>query len=271
MKTPQWAPIITRQPAGVRSVALTFDDGPHPDTTPAILELLRRHDATATFFFSGVRAAEYPDLVARTVEAGHAVYGHGWVHLNLERADRATILGDMERVEGLLRSFRPTPSTYLVRLPYNAGVRRRNAHDAARDFHPDPRFAWWSISTLDWLLARRCPDAAELARRCAAVGAELAGLPTLPGALVLMHEAPFGAEGELAPGVACTLLPQVLDALDRRGLKAGAIEIEPSVAASRSLGRHRDADVAIRSLPAAARHSVLERMKKKLIGRLSAS
>src|ERR1700743_3828150 len=138
MKTPQWAPILTRQPAGVRNVALTFDDGPHPDTTPAILDVLRRHDGTATFFFSGVRAAEYPDLVARTVAAGHAVYGHGWAHLNLERADRSTIIRGMERVEELLRSFRPTPSTYLVRLPYNAGVKNRTAHDAARSFHPDP-------------------------------------------------------------------------------------------------------------------------------------
>jgi peptidoglycan/xylan/chitin deacetylase (PgdA/CDA1 family) len=265
MKTPQWAPILTRQPAGVRNVALTFDDGPHPDTTPAILDVLRRHDGTATFFFSGVRAAEYPDLVARTVAAGHAVYGHGWAHLNLERADRSTIIRGMERVEELLRSFRPTPSTYLVRLPYNAGVKNRTAHDAARSFHPDPRFAWWSISTLDWLLARRCADAAELTRRCAAVGAELAGLHTLPGAVVLMHEAPFGAEGELAPQVARTLLPHVVDALERRGLKAGALEIEPApLAGSRSVARCRDADVAIRSLPAAARPSLLDRMKKKL-------
>jgi len=269
MKTLQWVPVIARQPIGMRQVALTFDDGPHPETTPAILELLRRHDGTATFFFSGVRAAEHPGLVARTVDAGHAVYGHGWGHINLERADRATIKGEMERVEALLQSFRPTPSTYLVRLPYNAGVRRRNAHDAARSFHPDPRFAWWSISTLDWLLARRCADVAELTRRCAAVGAELAGLPTLAGALVLMHEAPFGAEGDLAPQVARTLLPQVLDALDRRGLKAGAIDVEPAPAAKlRSLPHCPGADVAIKSLPAAARHTLLEKVKSKLHSRI---
>jgi peptidoglycan/xylan/chitin deacetylase (PgdA/CDA1 family) len=272
MNTLQWAPVITRQPAGVRRVGLTFDDGPHPETTPAVLELLRRHDGKATFFFTGERVALYPALVAATVDAGHAVYGHGWRHINLERAPLSTIVGEMERVESALRCFRPTPSTYLVRLPYNAGVRRHHVHEAARSFHPDPRFAWWSISTLDWLLARRCPDVAELRRRCLAVGVELATLPGLPGALVLMHEAPFGAEGDLALDVARTLLPQVLAALDRRGLKAGAIEIEPLAAeTSREFGNYPDADMTIKSLPAAARYSLLERAKMKLYSRIRAS
>src|SRR5690242_1573529 len=98
----RWRPVIHQQPPGIREVALTFDDGPHPATTPALLDLLRRHGVKATFFFTGIRAAAHRDLVARTVEEGHAVYGHGWDHTNFEHAPASEILESMERVEALL-------------------------------------------------------------------------------------------------------------------------------------------------------------------------
>lgn len=71
--------VVTDEPV----VALTFDDGPDPDSTPAVLDLLDRHGAKATFFMLGQRAAEHPRLVNRAVEAGHAVATHGWEHRSL--------------------------------------------------------------------------------------------------------------------------------------------------------------------------------------------
>lgn len=57
-------------------VALTFDDGPAPDHTPQVLEMLARHEAHATFFLIGDRAATHPDLVRRIRSAGHEVGNH---------------------------------------------------------------------------------------------------------------------------------------------------------------------------------------------------
>jgi peptidoglycan-N-acetylglucosamine deacetylase len=57
-------------------VALSFDDGPHPVFTPRVLDILRQHDAQATFFLIGDRALRHPELVARIKAAGHEVANH---------------------------------------------------------------------------------------------------------------------------------------------------------------------------------------------------
>ena len=78
-----------------RIVALTFDDGPHPDDTPPVLDLLARHGARATFFVVGRRARQWPDLVARMASEGHAIGNHSWDHASFRllnrRARRAQI------------------------------------------------------------------------------------------------------------------------------------------------------------------------------------
>lgn len=61
-------------------VALTVDDGPDPRWTPALLDLLARHDVPATFFLIGARSAEHPRLAARIAAAGHAVGNHSMHH-----------------------------------------------------------------------------------------------------------------------------------------------------------------------------------------------
>jgi peptidoglycan/xylan/chitin deacetylase (PgdA/CDA1 family) len=66
----------TSEPA----VAFTFDDGPDPETTPRVLDLLARHGAHATFFVVGCRAAEHPELVRRIVAEGHALGSHTYEH-----------------------------------------------------------------------------------------------------------------------------------------------------------------------------------------------
>lgn len=66
-----------------RTVALTFDDGPDPEWTPKLLDVLKRHGAKATFFAVGARVAEYPDLARRIVDEGHELGNHTYAHVDL--------------------------------------------------------------------------------------------------------------------------------------------------------------------------------------------
>jgi peptidoglycan/xylan/chitin deacetylase (PgdA/CDA1 family) len=216
-------PIIRRQPAGVNTVALTFDDGPSPASTPYLLRELDRTGGKATFFLSGIRVAAHPGLAAEIVAAGHDIYGHGWEHVNLEHAGADAALAAVRRVEALLATLRPTPTPYLIRLPYNAGCQRGWMHRAMRQVHPDVRFASWSFSTRDWQLAEGCDNFSAVARRCEAVADELGGLADLPGTIVLLHEEPFGASGHLAGSVASALLPAIFERIATRGLRLGVI------------------------------------------------
>lgn len=104
-----------RLPEG-SGVALTFDDGPHPELTPSILDLLADRGATATFFCLGKRVEENPALVKRIVDEGHSVGSHSHTH----RATRD--LGPLELARDLRRGHRAVEraigrSTRLFRPP----------------------------------------------------------------------------------------------------------------------------------------------------------
>ncbi len=93
-------------------IALTFDDGPHPEYTPRLLDILQRHDAHATFFMVGESAQQYPHLVQRVAEAGHTIGNHGWDHASFPLLTGAQRREQMRRCERALapygeRVFRP--------------------------------------------------------------------------------------------------------------------------------------------------------------------
>ncbi|WP_250007237.1 polysaccharide deacetylase family protein [Actinoplanes sp. M2I2] len=102
--------------------ALTFDDGPHPGTTPELLEVLRRHRAKATFFLIGERVTAYGDLVEQIVADGHEIANH------LMRDERSVRLPDdrfrrdlaevSRRLEayGPVRWFRPGSGFFTPRM-----------------------------------------------------------------------------------------------------------------------------------------------------------
>jgi peptidoglycan/xylan/chitin deacetylase (PgdA/CDA1 family) len=227
-------PIIRRQPAGVNTVALTFDDGPSPASTPHLLRELERAGGRATFFLTGVRVAAHRSLAAEIVAAGHDVYGHGWEHVNLEHAGADAAVAAAERVEAWLAALRPTPTPYLIRFPYNAGYQRGWMHRAMQRFHPDIHFASWSFSTRDWLLAEGSDDMRAVTRRCEAVADEVGSLADLPGTIVLLHEDPFGAAGHLSASVARILLPEILERIAARGLQLDVIRADGARPASRA-------------------------------------
>ena len=72
--------VISRGNTGGNDVALTFDDGPSEFTTVKILDLLDRHSVKATFFVSGVNAAQFPDLICEIIRRGHSIGNHSYSH-----------------------------------------------------------------------------------------------------------------------------------------------------------------------------------------------
>lgn len=95
-------------------VALTFDDGPHPDYTPRILEVLARHQAHATFFMVGQAAERYPDIVREVANAGHAIGGHSWTHRSFRTLPGAERRRQMRACEQILAPY----GQLLCRPPY---------------------------------------------------------------------------------------------------------------------------------------------------------
>ena len=92
-----------------RSVYLTFDDGPIPESTPFILQTLAEFDAKATFFMVGDNVRKYPDLYRQIVAAGHQVGNHTYHHLGGFKHLAKTYIEDTERANDLIGShlFRP--------------------------------------------------------------------------------------------------------------------------------------------------------------------
>src|SRR5262249_47452467 len=93
-----FADAIVRGPEGVRGVALTFDDGPDPETTKEVLDVLERRGVKATFFVIGAKAAKHPEMVRAIVERGHEVGVHSFAHdrlFSLRGAKR--VRADLER------------------------------------------------------------------------------------------------------------------------------------------------------------------------------
>jgi peptidoglycan/xylan/chitin deacetylase (PgdA/CDA1 family) len=98
-------------------VALTFDDGPHPETTPRLLDLLRARNLRATFFLIGRECAAFPELLVRERAEGHELGNHTWTHPHLTRLETAEQINELERTSGIIEQVageRPV----LMRPPY---------------------------------------------------------------------------------------------------------------------------------------------------------
>jgi peptidoglycan/xylan/chitin deacetylase (PgdA/CDA1 family) len=106
-------PVISRGSSGRRAVALTFDDGPDPLTTPELLSLLGKHGVTATFFVNGGRAARHPGLTAEILSRGHTLGNHSYSHdlLGAFRGARA-MAREIESTQAVLRAAGVTALAY---------------------------------------------------------------------------------------------------------------------------------------------------------------
>ncbi|NSW95019.1 MAG: polysaccharide deacetylase family protein [Bacteroidales bacterium] len=92
-----------------KQICLTFDDGPHPETTPEILQILKRHNIKAVFFCRGDTAERYPGLVQEIISEGHLTGNHGYSHLDGWKTPAGKYTDDVERASLFVPSvlFRP--------------------------------------------------------------------------------------------------------------------------------------------------------------------
>ena len=187
------------------AVALTFDDGPHPKGTPAMLEVLAAHGATATFFMVGEQVNRSPRLAAEVVAAGHRVAVHGHRHRNLLRLTPRQIADDLDRARAAIEDTTATRPT-LHRAPY--GIYSWAAIAAVRQRGWTPLL--WSRWGRDW--ARRATPESITAK----VTEDLRA-----GDVLLLHDADdYSARGSHER--TAKALPRVLEAIAAAGLAATA-------------------------------------------------
>lgn len=174
-------------------VRLTFDDGPHPAVTPAVLDRLAVVNHRAAFFLVGNRVATAPHVAAAVRAAGHVVGNHTFAHERAAWTDADAAHDDLRRCQDLL------PDATHFRPPF--GRLTPGLWRAARRL--GLVLAGWSLDARDWR-CRTAADAAACADRVAAAAR--------PGDVILLHDDhPF----------VLPLLDVLLPALARRGLLGG--------------------------------------------------
>jgi peptidoglycan/xylan/chitin deacetylase (PgdA/CDA1 family) len=145
-----YGPTIFRERGAGKRVALTYDDGPNPEQTPRLLELLDRHDAKATFFLMGKWAEREPGLIRETVARGHAIGNHTQTHVTMPAHGADRIREELRRcraaVEASGETFSTVDGAALMRPPY--GRRRPGTLRTMREEGYVP--VTWSITCYDW-------------------------------------------------------------------------------------------------------------------------
>jgi peptidoglycan-N-acetylglucosamine deacetylase len=193
------ASYVVKGRPGRRRVALTFDDGPGPDTN-RILAILSRHDTKATFFNLGEGIAKYPELARKTLREGHVVGGHTSAHARMGALSRRD-QGEQLRLQDAAFAAAGLPAPRLFRPPYGSFDSTTRSLLAERG----SLMVLWSVDTADFgspgpdVIVHRALDDAE------------------PGAIILLHDGPDSRPHTVAA------LPRILRGLRARNLESVTI------------------------------------------------
>jgi peptidoglycan-N-acetylglucosamine deacetylase len=175
-------------------IAMTFDDGPHPQLTPKLLDLLKDRGIRATFYVIGANVEKYPEIVKRMVAEGHEVGNHTWNHPSLTKLSTARVKSEMDRTtRAITDASGITPVT--MRPPYGATNTALN-----RRMHEEFGLPviMWSVDPRDWRYRNSSRVASHIIEN------------TKSGDIVLAHD--------IHPTTVAAM-PRTLDALKARGFQ----------------------------------------------------
>jgi len=184
---------LMRGDPNVKAVALTFDDGPHPQFTPKILAILKKYDVRATFFVVGKMAAKYPELVKMEAAAGNVVGNHTYNHVNLTRIPVSMVEQEWQRGSDIIKRILGTRPVFC--RPPGGDYDKDVINSAAAH----------GLTTVLWT-----DDPGDYAKPGDKVIAERVLRRIDNGGIVLLHD-----------GVQQTIdvLPQIIESLQKRGFK----------------------------------------------------
>ena len=190
-------PIQTRLPTRERAVALTFDDGPSPQTTPLVLASLRERGVKATFFVLGDAVDRSPELLRQIVAEGHVVGVHAYRHRPFVGRSLGSLRDEIRRTrEAIARACPAATVPVLLRPPH--GFKSLRALRAARRM--GCRLVAWNLDARDYRERDPVRIAANVTERLR------------PGSIVLLHDGPDNA----ATADALALLLPALQTRDYR-------------------------------------------------------
>jgi peptidoglycan/xylan/chitin deacetylase (PgdA/CDA1 family) len=185
------------------AVALTFDDGPHPEGTPAVLEILREHQAVATFFLVGEQVRRTGSVRDEILAAGHAIAVHGDRHRTLMRLTPGAARSDLDRAAATIGEA----ALPVHRAPYGIYTPAALAEVRRRGWTP----LLWSRWGRDWQARATPPSVAAQVTRA-----------LRPGDVLLLHD----ADDYSAPGswrMTVRALPRILEAITAAGLRTAPV------------------------------------------------
>jgi len=175
-------------------IAMTFDDGPSPATTPRLLDILKQRNIKATFFMIGQNAQANPTIVQRILAEGHEIGNHTWTHPQLSKLSDDRVTEELDKTQNAIKSacgYTPV----LMRPPYGA-ITARQKEWIEKQFGLSVII--WSVDPFDW----KRPGESVIEQRI------LAG--ARPGAIILSHD---------IHKQTVDAMPATLDALAAKGFK----------------------------------------------------
>lgn len=188
-------------------VALTFDDGPDPEITPKVLEILAKYGVAATFFVIGHRAADHPELVREIAAAGHSIGNHSWRHSPaFFFAAGKNLASELDRTQTFLHTITGS-SPSLFRAP--AGIRSPLLQPMLADRGLE--LVSWTRRGLDTIDSQPDRILRRLLRKLR------------PSDILLLHDGGCARSRRGVP-VVLEVLPDLLGAIETAGLQAVPID-----------------------------------------------
>src|SRR6476620_8528846 len=184
-------------PAYNNEVYLTFDDGPHPQITPWVLEQLKAYEAKATFFCIGKNVVQYPDVYQQILAEGHTVGNHTHNHLNGWKVPVANYIANSKEAATFIQSP-------LFRPPYGR-IKRKHLPLLKQAVNANTKVIMWDVLSADF-------DTTITKEQCAANVLK----NTQPGSIIVFHDS------EKAFSNLAYALPLVLEEWKKRGVVSKA-------------------------------------------------